>query len=169
MITSEIQTICFPSFVLTAFCCTTSYTVIFVLWKMLMEPVNAPARWWPCAPEMYFWPAESRKNLGLFEMPSVCRCFGYWVVHYPGFGSNLDMLQGCCSKGKPIQRMLTKSVVGMTSSHTGLINNSNRAPQLTRDQIKSFKIPQTTMDADIPLVWSGLMAKLVYRKTIFRH
>ena len=28
---------------------TTSYTVIIVLRKMLMEPVNALARWWPCA------------------------------------------------------------------------------------------------------------------------
>ena len=25
------------------------YTVIVVIWKMLMEPVNAPGRWWPCA------------------------------------------------------------------------------------------------------------------------
>ena len=41
--------VCSPSFVLTAFWYFTSYTVIFVLWKMLMEPVNAPARWWPCA------------------------------------------------------------------------------------------------------------------------
>ena len=84
-------------------------------------------------------------------------------------GSNFDMLQGCYSKGKPIQSMPTKSVVGMTSSHTRLINKSNRAPQPTRELIKSFKIPHTTMDADIPLVWSGLMAKLVYRTIIFRH
>ena len=49
LITSENQILCFPSFVLTVFWCTTSYTVIIVLWKMLMEPVNAPARWWPCA------------------------------------------------------------------------------------------------------------------------
>ena len=41
--------ICFPSFVLTAFWCTTSYTVLIVLSKILMEPVNAHARWWPCA------------------------------------------------------------------------------------------------------------------------
>ena len=34
---------------LTAFWCTTSYIVIYVLWKMLMEPVNAPVRKWPCA------------------------------------------------------------------------------------------------------------------------
>ena len=33
---------------LTAFWCTTSFTVIIVLWKILMEPVNAHARWWPC-------------------------------------------------------------------------------------------------------------------------
>ena len=29
--------------------CSTSYTVIFVLWKMLMEPVIAHASWWPWA------------------------------------------------------------------------------------------------------------------------
>ena len=34
---------------LIVFWCSTSYTVIIVLWKMLMEPVTAPARWWPCA------------------------------------------------------------------------------------------------------------------------
>ena len=34
---------------LTVFWFSTSYIVIIVLWKMLMEPVNAPARWWPCA------------------------------------------------------------------------------------------------------------------------
>ena len=34
---------------LTAFWCTTSYIVIYVLWKMLMEPVNATAQKWPCA------------------------------------------------------------------------------------------------------------------------
>ena len=35
--------------VLTVFRCSTSYTVLIVLWKMLMELVIAPARWWPCA------------------------------------------------------------------------------------------------------------------------
>ena len=34
---------------LAVFWCTTSYTVMIVPWKMLIEPVNAPARWWPCA------------------------------------------------------------------------------------------------------------------------
>ena len=34
---------------LTVFWCSTSYTVIIVPWKMLMELVNAHARWWPCA------------------------------------------------------------------------------------------------------------------------
>ena len=34
---------------LTVFWCYTSYSVIVVLWKMLMEPVKAPACWWPCA------------------------------------------------------------------------------------------------------------------------
>ena len=47
--TSDNQTVCIPSFVLTVFWCSTSYTVIIVLWKMLMEPVIAPARWWPWA------------------------------------------------------------------------------------------------------------------------
>ena len=49
MITSENQKVCFPSFVLTVFWFTTSYTVIFLLWKMLKEPVNAPAHRWRCA------------------------------------------------------------------------------------------------------------------------
>ena len=34
---------------LTVFWCSTSYTVLIVLWKMLIELVKAPARWWPCA------------------------------------------------------------------------------------------------------------------------
>ena len=33
---------------LTVFWCSTSYTVIIVPRKELMELVNAPARWWPC-------------------------------------------------------------------------------------------------------------------------
>ena len=41
--------VCFPSFVLTVFWCSTSYTVIVVLWTKFMEPANAPARWSPCA------------------------------------------------------------------------------------------------------------------------
>ena len=49
VITSEIQLVCFPSFVLTVFRCTTSYTKIAVLCKILMEHVNALALWWPCA------------------------------------------------------------------------------------------------------------------------
>ena len=47
--TSENQIVCFPSFVLTAFWCSTPYTVIIVLWKMHVERVNAFARWWPWA------------------------------------------------------------------------------------------------------------------------
>ena len=46
LITSENHLDCF---VLTVFWYSTSYTVIAVLWKTLMEPVNALARWWPCA------------------------------------------------------------------------------------------------------------------------
>ena len=34
---------------LTVFWCSTSYTVIIVFWIILMELVDAPARWWPCA------------------------------------------------------------------------------------------------------------------------
>ena len=34
---------------ITVFWCTTLYTVLIVLWKLLMEPVDALARWWPCA------------------------------------------------------------------------------------------------------------------------
>ena len=34
---------------LAVFWCTTSYTVLILLWKMLVEPVNAHAGWWPCA------------------------------------------------------------------------------------------------------------------------
>ena len=34
---------------LTLFWCSTSYTVVIVLWKILMEPVNANARWWSCS------------------------------------------------------------------------------------------------------------------------
>ena len=48
LITSENQLVQFQSFVLTDFWDSTSYTVIFVFWKMLMEPVNALARWWSC-------------------------------------------------------------------------------------------------------------------------
>ena len=39
----------FSKFVLTAFSCTTPYTVLIALWKMFVEPVNAHALWWPCA------------------------------------------------------------------------------------------------------------------------
>ena len=34
---------------LTVFWGFTSYAIMFVFWMMLMEPVDAPARWWPCA------------------------------------------------------------------------------------------------------------------------
>ena len=49
LITSENQIVSFPSFVLTVFWYSTLNTVIVVLWKILMEPVNALARWRPCA------------------------------------------------------------------------------------------------------------------------
>ena len=34
---------------LTVFWCTLSFTELIVLWKMLVEPINAHALWWPCA------------------------------------------------------------------------------------------------------------------------
>ena len=49
LITSENQIVCFPSSVLTVFWCYAWYTVLIVFWKMLIEPVNAPSRWWHCA------------------------------------------------------------------------------------------------------------------------
>ena len=49
LITFGSQIVCFPSFVLTVFWRTTSHSVLIVLWKMLMEPVNALAHRWPCA------------------------------------------------------------------------------------------------------------------------
>ena len=33
---------------LTVFWCSTSYSVLIVLWKMVMVPVNSLARWWHC-------------------------------------------------------------------------------------------------------------------------
>ena len=43
------QIVCFPSFVLTVLWCSTSYTVLIVLWQVVMELVKTLARWWPCA------------------------------------------------------------------------------------------------------------------------
>ena len=83
LITSENQVVCFPSFVLTVFCYSTSYTVIVVLWKMLMEPVNALARWWPCA----FLKCVSglrrlEENLELFEIHTcLWRGAQIWFRH----------------------------------------------------------------------------------------
>ena len=57
----------------------------------------------------------------------------------------------------------------MTSSHAGPINKSSRTPQPTREQRRSFKKPHTTMNPDSKLVCSGLMTKLIYRSTTFRH
>ena len=72
---SENQIVCFPSFVLTVFWCTTSYTVIFVLWKVLMEPVNALAHRWPCAS------LKSVSGLRRLEKTlNFLRC----ICHWPG-------------------------------------------------------------------------------------
>ena len=59
---------CFPSFLLTLFWCSTSYTVIIVLWKILKEPVNANARWWSCSClKCGSGLRRLGKNVGLFE------------------------------------------------------------------------------------------------------
>ena len=134
---------------------------VVLLWRYRNDP------WSGCVP-LYpsiglFW---NRPNEYSNRRPFTVGLGIEWFTTFD-FESNIDKLESCSSKGKPIQSIPTKSIVGMTSSHTGLINKSNRAPQPTRGQIKSFKIPHTTMDADIPLLWSGLMAKLVYRTTIF--
>ena len=136
---------------------------VVLLWRYKIVPWSGCVPLYP--PNGVFW---NRPNEYSNSRPFTVGLGFEWFTTLD-FGSNFDMLQGFYSKRKPIQSMPTNSVVGMTSNHTGLINKSNRAPQPTREQIKSFKIPHTTMDADIPLVWSGLMVKLVYRTTIFRH
>ena len=136
---------------------------VVLLWRYKNDPWSGCVRLYP--PLGVFWNRPNEYS----NSRSFTGGLGIEWFTTRDFGSNFDMLQGCYSKGKPIQSMTTKFVVGMTSSHTGLINKSNRTPQPTREQLKSFKIPHSAMDADIPLVWSGLMAKLVYRKTIFRH
>ena len=61
--------VCFTSFVLHVFWCATSHTVIIVLWKLLMKPVNAPSRWWPCALlKRISGLRRLEKNLEIFEM-----------------------------------------------------------------------------------------------------
>ena len=133
----------------------TDSSEVVLLWRYKNDP------WSGCVP-LYpaigvFW---NRPNEYSNSCPFTVGLGIEWFTTLD-FGSNFDVLQGCYSKGTPIQSMLSKSVVGMTSSHTGLINKSNRALQLSREKIRSFKIPHTTMDADIPLVWSVLMANLV--------
>ena len=135
---------------------------VVLLWRYKNDPWSGCVPLYP--PTGVFW---NRPNEYSNSRPFTVGLGIEWFTNLD-FGSSFDMFQGCYSKGKPIQSMPTKSVVGMTSSLAGLIKKSNRAPQPTGEQIKSFKIPHTTMDADIPLVWSGLMAKLVYRTTIFR-
>ena len=83
----------------------TSYTVIIVFWMMLMQLVNATARWWPCAclncvsglrrleETWFFWDFfdlllnilfrhNSRKlataSLLLHYCIDGCSCLGYW-------------------------------------------------------------------------------------------
>ena len=136
---------------------------VVLLWRHKNNPWSGCVPLYPPIEVFWNWPNEYSNS-----RPSTVGLGTEWFTTLD-FGSNIDILQGCYWKGKPIQSLPTKSVAGMTSSLTGLINKSNRAPQPTREQIKSFKIPHTTMDADIPLVWSGLIAKLVYRTNFFRH
>ena len=76
LITSKNQIVRFPTFVLTVFWYSTSYTVIVLLWKMLMEPVNAIACWWPCAClKCVSGLRRLEKKLGFFEMHTC---------HWPG-------------------------------------------------------------------------------------
>ena len=68
--------VCFQSFVLTVFWCSTSYTVIIVFWMMLMEPVDAPVCWWPCAClKCVSGLRRLEKNLEFFEVHTC---------HWPG-------------------------------------------------------------------------------------
>ena len=68
--------VCFPSFLLFVCWCTTSCTVITVLWQKLMEPINAPARWRPCAClKCVSGLQRLEKNLEVFEMHTC---------HWPG-------------------------------------------------------------------------------------
>ena len=77
LITSGNQTVRFLCFVYSVFWDSTSYTAISVFWMILMERLDASTRWcpWACLKkEMCFWPAKTRKNLELFEMPT-----GHWT------------------------------------------------------------------------------------------
>ena len=66
----------FSKFCVNCFWCTTSYTVIFVLWKILTEPVNAQARWWPCAwLKCVSGPRRLEENFEFFEVHAY---------HWPG-------------------------------------------------------------------------------------
>ena len=48
LIISENQFVRFPNFLLPVLWCSSSYTVINVLWKKLVEPLNESACRWPC-------------------------------------------------------------------------------------------------------------------------
>ena len=68
LITSENQLVFFQSFVLPVFWDSTSYIVIPLIWTMLMEPVNAAARCWPCAFLKWVSGLRGLEELVLFEM-----------------------------------------------------------------------------------------------------
>ena len=57
----------------------------------------------------------------------------------------------------------------MTSSHTWPTNKSTRTPHRTREHRRSSSKTHTTLDPEIMLVCSGLVSKLFYPSTIFRH
>ena len=90
-----------------------------------------------------------------------------WVLSGPS-PSFLGLFSTCFKAVTQRKIVSTKSVVGITWGHTRLINKSTGAPQPTFGQRRSFEKPHTTMDHDITLVCSGLITKLVYRKTNFR-
>ena len=78
-ITSENQTVCFPSFVLTVFWCSTSYIAKIVFWMTLNKSVDATARWWPCACLTYVSGLQRReKDLNFF----ICILFIDLVLKY---------------------------------------------------------------------------------------
>ena len=66
----------FSKFCVNSFWCTTSYTVINLLPKTLMGPVNAHARWWPCA--------CLKCGSGLRRLEKTFNFFEMHTCHWPG-------------------------------------------------------------------------------------
>ena len=74
----ENQLVRFPSFVLTVFWCSASYTVIIVFSMRLMELVNAPARCWSLA---CLKSVSGQRILEIFELFQMHTCL-YLVLKY---------------------------------------------------------------------------------------